>query len=47
MSDLLDEWCKNYFGHTDWIMDFEDGNVIVTFFKTPREDYIPEDDENE
>ena len=38
-SNLLDEYCKLEFGHTNWSMDADDeGNVIIKFFVKPRED---------
>ena len=38
-SDLLDAYCKNLFGHTNWSMDADDdGNVIIKFYAMPRED---------
>ena len=38
-SDLLDAYCKNLFGHTNWSMDADDdGNVIIKFYAKPRED---------
>jgi len=46
-SNLLDEYCKQYFGHKDWEMDFKDGNLIVTFYAKPRPDYIPEENEDD
>jgi len=40
-SDLLDEYCDNEFGHTDWQMSFDaDGNMVVTFFKDARPEYL-------
>lgn len=42
-SDLLDEYCENQFGHTDWIMSMdEDDNLTVTFLKKPSEAYLIE-----
>jgi len=38
-SDLLDEYCRNLYGHTDWQMDTKDGNLVVIFFAEPRADY--------
>jgi hypothetical protein len=52
-SDLLDEYCDSEFGHTDWKMTFDaDGNMVVTFFKEPRSEYLAdmedmEDDEDD
>lgn len=40
MSELLDQYCKQYFGHKDWEMDFKDGDVIVTFHRNPRLEYV-------
>ena len=38
-SDLLDAYCKNLFGHTNWSMDADDdGNVIIKFYAMPSED---------
>lgn len=39
-SDLLDEYCQNMYGHKDWQIDWQDGNQVVTFFKTPRPEYL-------
>ena len=42
-SDLLDEYCMNMFGHTNWQMDGgADGNIIITFYAKPREEEIDE-----
>lgn len=47
-SDLLDEYCEEMFGHTDWVMSFdEDGNLNITFMKEPRAEYLAELDEEE
>lgn len=46
-SNLLDLYCKNMYGHTDWEIRWEDGNAIVTFFKEPREGYEFDIDEQE
>ena len=45
-SDLLDEYCKLEFGHTDWEVTYKDGNAHITMYEKARPDYIPEDDEN-
>ena len=47
-TDLLDEYCDENFGHTDWQIDEDKhGNLIVTFYVVPREGYVEEsDDEN-
>ena len=38
-SDLLDEYCMQEFGHTDWEMSWdEDGNLIVKFYENQREE---------
>ena len=38
-SDLLDEYCQNLFGHTNWQMDGgADGNIVITFYAKPRDD---------
>jgi hypothetical protein len=49
MSDLLDEYCKDMFGHTDWQIEWIDGNAVVTFFETARPEYLEfhEEDEDE
>lgn len=45
-SDLLDEYCDEEFGHTDWIRSWdEDGNMTVVFFKKPRQCYLEEMEE--
>jgi len=31
-SDLLDEYCMNTFGHTNWQMDGVNGNIVITFY---------------
>jgi hypothetical protein len=47
-SDLLDEYCENYFGHTDWSMDWDEaGNLIITFHKEPRPDYLADQHEED
>ena len=46
-SDLLDEYCEEQYGHTDWSMDWdEQGNMIVTFYKEPRKEYLSELDDD-
>ena len=37
-SDLLDEYCRLEFGHTDWEVYYEDGNAHITMYAKPRED---------
>ena len=38
-SDLLDEYCMQEYGHTDWEMSWdEDGNLIVKFYENQREE---------
>ena len=37
-SDLLDEYCKLEFGHTDWEVTYKDGNAHITMYAIPRED---------
>ena len=45
-SDLLDEYCEEQYGHTDWSMNWdEQGNMIVTFHKEPRKEYLSELDD--
>jgi hypothetical protein len=44
-SDLLDEYCQNLFGHTNWQMDGVDGNVVITFYAKPREEDTEESDD--
>ena len=47
-SDLLDEYCDNEFGHTDWQISFNpDGNRVVTFFKEARPEYLAEQEEED
>jgi hypothetical protein len=46
-SDLLDEYCDEEFGHTDWSMDWDEkGNLIITFHKEPRQCYLDEMEES-
>ena len=45
-SDLLDEYCRLEFGHTDWEVRYEDGNAHITMYEKPREGYVPEDMED-
>ena len=46
-SDLLDEYCRRQFGHTDWEVFYEDGNAYITMYDKPRPDYVPENEEDE
>lgn len=47
-SDLLDEYCEEEFGHTDWSRTWDvDGNMTVVFFKEARQCYLDEMDEEE
>lgn len=47
-SDLLDEYCDSEFGHTDWSMSFdEQGNMVVTFFKEARPEYLADMEDEE
>ena len=47
-SDLLDEYCEEEFGHTDWQRSWdEDGNMTVVFFKEARPCYLAEMAEEE
>jgi len=39
-TDLLDEYCQNLYGHTDWSIDWQDGNQVVTFFQKARPEYL-------
>jgi len=39
-SDLLDEYCRLEFGHTDWEVRYEDGNAYITMYAEPRDDYF-------
>jgi hypothetical protein len=46
-SDMLDEYCEEQYGHKDWSMDWdEQGNMIVTFYKEPRKEYLSELDDD-
>jgi hypothetical protein len=46
-SDLLDEYCEEQYGHKDWSMDWDDaGNMIITFHKEPRKEYLSELDDD-
>jgi hypothetical protein len=39
-SDLLDEYCQEEFGHTDWARSWDaDGNMVVTFHKEQTKEY--------
>ena len=42
-SDLLDEYCRLEFGHTDWEIRYENGNAIITLYEIPRDEYEPEE----
>ena len=47
-ANLLDEYCDYEFGHSDWKMDFDaDGNMVVTFFKQARPEYLADLEEQE
>ena len=47
-GDLLDEYCDQMFGHTDWQMHWDkEGNLIVTFFEKARPDWLELNEENE
>jgi len=47
-SNLLDEYCAQMFGHEDWQMDWDkQGNLIVTFYKKARPEYLELNEENE
>ena len=46
-SDLLDEYCRLEFGHTDWEVTYKDGNAHITMYAIPREGYEPEENEDE
>jgi len=46
LSDLLDEYCEEEFGHTDWSMDYEQGNLVITFHREPRQCYLDEMEES-
>jgi len=47
-SDLLDEYCEEEFGHTDWEMSWdEQGNLIIKFNKEPRPEYLADMEEEE
>jgi len=40
-GDLLDEYCDQMFGHTDWQMHWDKkGNLIVTFYKKARPEWL-------
>ena len=40
-SNLLDEYCAQMFGHEDWQMNWDEkGNLIVTFYKKARPEYL-------
>jgi hypothetical protein len=45
-GDLLDEYCMNELGHTDWEIVFDEaGNYIVTFYNQARNSELEEIDE--
>lgn len=47
-SDLLDEYCDEKFGHTDWAMSWDEaGNLVVTFYKEARQEYLDDMAEEE
>jgi hypothetical protein len=46
-SDLLDEYCRLEFGHTDWEVRYENGNAYITMYSEPRPDYVSENEEDE
>jgi hypothetical protein len=47
-SDLLDEYCDMEYGHTDWEVDYTDnGNMVVTFFKEARPEYLADQEEKD
>jgi hypothetical protein len=47
-SDLLDEFCEEEFGHADWARTWDaDGNMVVTFYKEARQEYLDELEEEE
>jgi hypothetical protein len=47
-SDLLDEFCEEEFGHADWARTWDaDGNMVVTFYKEARKEYLDELEEEE
>lgn len=40
-SDMLDDYCDNTFGHTDWEVSTDaKGNIRVIFYKEPRQEYL-------
>ena len=42
-SDLLDEYCQEEFGHTDWEMSWDaEMNVIIKFFPNARPEWLEE-----
>jgi hypothetical protein len=45
-SDLLDEYCRLEYGHTDWEVRYHLGNAHITMYAKPREGYEPEEDED-
>jgi hypothetical protein len=39
--DLLDEYCEKEFGHQDWSVSWDkDGNMVITFHKEARPEYL-------
>ena len=39
-SDLLDEYCRRQFGHTDWEVRYHLGNAHITMYAKPRPEYL-------
>jgi len=47
-SDLLDEYCEANFGHTDWVISFDENeNITVTFLKNARVEYLVDQESEE
>jgi len=47
-SDLLDEYCEEEFGHTDWSMDWDaNGNMVITFYKEARAEFLADQEDDE
>lgn len=42
-SDLLDKYCRLAFGHTDWEISYEGGDIVITMYEVPRDGYEQEE----
>jgi hypothetical protein len=46
-SDLLDEYCRLEYGHTDWEVRYENGNAYITMYEKPRDEESEEFNQGE